>query len=286
MSEPTFPDSPVFTNPAAVPVVENQNPTAVDLTQAPGQVGGVNQTYTLTSTAGTEAVQQVVLSGEGNRLNISGGAANVAALDGGAIVESAPLLGANGQVLPDATKNINLSAGDNFNGQTINTVATVQGNAPGQQVSITEAAGGQLGQIVQADGSVVQGYAFYASGGSGNDNISGSGLSDFIRGGDGDDVVNAGGGNDLVRGGSGSDDLTLGQGQDTLYFTLDQIDGSIDTLRDFTRGEDIISLDRTVSFQIVNGGQSIIFTTADGQTATLNSSNGVLFTNDDIRFLG
>ena len=286
MSEPILPPSQIFSNPASIPVAEGQDPAAVNLTAAPGTLGGVNQTFTLTSTAGTPAVQQVVLTGPGNRVNISGGAADVNALGGGAIIESAPLLDADGKVIPDATKNIKLTAGDDFNGVPINIAETVQGNTPGQQESIADAAGGQLGEVVQADGSVVRGFAFYASGGSGADNIQGSGLSDFVRGGDGDDVVDAGGGNDLVRGGSGSDDITLGEGRDSLYFTLDQIDGSIDTLRDFTSGEDLIALDRSISFEIVNGGQSIIFTTATGQTARLDSANGVIFTDNDIRFLG
>lgn len=287
MSEPIFPDSPVISNPASVPVAEDLNPTAVDLTQAPGTIGGTNQVYTLTSTAGTSKVQQAVLTGEGNRLNISGGAAVVNALDGGLIVESSPLLNANGQVISDDSKYIKFTAGTTFNGSSINTSETVQGNAPGQQFSISQAAGGQLGEIVQSDGSVVKGFAFYGSGGSGNDSLEGSGLSDFLRGGAGDDLINANGGNDLVRGGAGSDDITLGLGQDTLYYTLDQIDGSIDTLRDFTRGQDVITVDRgNITFRIENGGSSIVFTANNGQTATLNSIGGDLFTTNDIRFLG
>jgi Ca2+-binding RTX toxin-like protein len=285
VSEPIFTDSTVFTNPADVPVATGQNPSAVNLTEAPGTIGGIDQTYTLSPTTGSQ-VQQVVLTGSGNRLNVSTGAANINALEGGLIVESTPLMNASGRVIEDSTKNIMFGAGDNFNGSGINTSVIVQGNTLGQNVSIARAAGGQLGEIRQGDGTTTRGFAFYGSGGSGNDNLQGSGLSDFLRGGDGKDTINANGGNDLVRGGAGSDTITLGQGQDTLYYTLDQIDGSIDSLKDFTRGQDTISLDRGINFRIANGGQSIIFTSSNGQSTTLNSTNGVLFTQNDIRFLG
>jgi Ca2+-binding RTX toxin-like protein len=288
VSEPiAVTDSPVFANPAEVPIATGQDPGSVNLTQAPGTIGGTDQTYTLAPTTGSQA-QQVVLTGSGNRLNVSAGAANINALEGGLIVETTPLMNASGRVIEDSTKNIMFSAGDTFNGASVDTSVIVQGNTPGQNFSIARAAGGQFGEIRQSDGTTRPGFAFYGSGGSGDDNLQGSGLSDFLRGGDGKDTINANGGNDLVRGGTGSDTITLGEGQDTLYYTLDQIDGSIDSLKDFTRGQDTISFDIGISYRFANGGQSIVFT-ANGQSTTLNSDNRVAFTQSDIReirFLG
>lgn len=279
MSEPTFPDSPVFTDPASVPPIEGQDPNAIDATAGPGKLGGVGNPYT-TVPAQEGQVQQVVLSGQGNRLNLNTGAAYVNVTGGGSILESVALVDENGNVIEDEGKYIKLTAGDNYNGATVNTQAAVSGDTPGSEATIEEVAGGQIPE---------GGFAFYASGGSGNDAFIGSGLSDFIRGGGGDDTINAGGGDDLVRGGSGSDDVFLGTGQDTLYFTLDQIDNSLDTVRDFTTGEDKISLAAGINYEIVDGGRSIVFTYESGGqtfTSTLTSTGDTLFTDDDIVFLG
>lgn len=310
VSEPTFPSNPVFENPLSVPVATGQNPAAVNLTNpGGGRIGGIGQLFTLTSTFGTTEVQNVVLTGESNRLNVDAGAANITAISGGQIIESAPLLSASGTVIKDAPKNINLTTqvdpatGVNlpFNGVGVSLDAEVQGNLPtAPDISIRAAAGGQTGTFIARDGTVQRGFAFYASGGTGDDQISGSGESDFLRGGTGNDFINANGGNDLVRGGAGADTIFLGTGQDTLYYTLDQIDGSIDILRDFSRtgtNQDVITYGANISAQIINGGQSIVFTALSGSlqgaTTTLTSRNaddtgfGVLFTDSDvIRFLG
>jgi len=84
----------------------------------------------------------------------------------------------------------------------------------------------------------INGVYFNSSGG--NDNLTGSDFNDFIRAGAGDDIINAGDGDDLVRGGSGSDRITLGAGRDIVYYTIDQLDGSTDTITDFNSAEDEI----------------------------------------------
>lgn len=109
VSEPTFPTTPVFTDPLSVPVATGQNPSAVNLTSpGGGRIGGIGQLFTLTSTLGTTEVQNVVLTGESNRLNVQGGAANITATSGGQIIEAKPLL-VDGTVIKDAPKNINLT---------------------------------------------------------------------------------------------------------------------------------------------------------------------------------
>ena len=71
-------------------------------------------------------------------------------------------------------------------------------------------------------------------GGEGNDTIFGGGSADTLDGGEGDDVL---------RGGTGADTLTGGDGNDTFEFFAEDIEPTIvDTITDFTKGEDTIRL--------------------------------------------
>ena len=89
----------VFTNPSNVPFLpDKSNPSAVVATAASGvQVGGgptpsnpdiAPSTYTTVAAPAGQTVQLVV-SGSGTRVNVAPGAANIRAVGGGAIVESA-----------------------------------------------------------------------------------------------------------------------------------------------------------------------------------------------------
>lgn len=267
----------VFADPtlvAAPPV--NTDPARVDAT-APVQVGGSGQTWA-TVAAGAGQTAQVVLSGEGNRLNLGTGAAQVNAIGAGAIIESVQLVNSANQVIPDSGKTINLNA-EGFNpalAAPVNTTATVSGDTPGTTVSIAAAAGNLTPST---------GFLFYAHGGSGNDFIEGSGYSDFIRGGAGNDTINAGGGNDLVRGGAGSDRITLGAGNDTLFYTIDQIGaGFVDTVTDFASGDSVrVAQGQGITFSLSTDGTTITFT-AGGISSLLTRSSGV-FQLTDINFV-
>jgi len=265
----------VFVNPTLVaPAPVNTDPARVDAT-APVQVGGSGQTWT-TVAAGSTQTAQVVVSGEGNRLNLGTGAAQVIAIGAGTIIESVQLVNSANQVVPDSGKTINLNA-EGFNptlAAPVNTTATVSGDTPGTTVSIAAAAGNLTPST---------GFLFYAHGGTGNDFIEGSGYSDFIRGGAGNDTINAGGGNDLVRGGAGSDRITLGAGNDTLFYTIDQIGaGFVDTVTDFTAGDSVrVAQGQGITFSLSTNGTTITFT-AGGITSQLISTSGV-FT--DVNFL-
>lgn len=63
--------------------------------------------------------------------------------------------------------------------------------------------------------------------------------SDILQGHDGNDVIEAGSGDDILRDGQGGDVLTGGAGADLFIISSD---GAIDTIRDFTVGEDKIDL--------------------------------------------
>ncbi len=75
-----------------------------------------------------------------------------------------------------------------------------------------------------------------ATGGSGNDIITGNDLANVLIGNGGNDTINGAGGNDTINGGAGVDILTGGAGDDTIYFdsldNLTLLDGGVgfDTL--------------------------------------------------------
>jgi Ca2+-binding RTX toxin-like protein len=63
-----------------------------------------------------------------------------------------------------------------------------------------------------------------ATGGSGNDTITGNDLANILLGNGGNDTINGAGGNDTINGGTGVDILIGGTGNDTIYFdSLDNL---------------------------------------------------------------
>jgi Ca2+-binding RTX toxin-like protein len=256
--------SPVFSNPVAVAApAAGTNPLAVTATSTPVQVGGVGVTYATVAAAAGQT-QQVVLSGAATRLNLAQGAAKVQVIGGGNIVEAA-------QTANDSSKVISL--GDNtvaYNGVTVDTAKTVAGNSGSSPVSVATAAGNQ---------GPAAGFAYYAHGGTGADQIEGSSQSDFIRGGAGNDNINGFGGNDLIRGGAGSDTIALGTGADTVYYTVDQIDGSTDTITDFTTGTDKIAVDRSQVASTASitglGTNTVVLNGASGRVTVVSQNNAI-----------
>ena len=75
----------------------------------------------------------------------------------------------------------------------------------------------------------------YFNSAAGNDKIIGSQFNDFIRAGSGDDFIDAKDGDDLIRGGSGQDIMSGGLGADSFLYTFDQIDNSLDIIKDFNQ---------------------------------------------------
>ena len=63
-----------------------------------------------------------------------------------------------------------------------------------------------------------------ATGGSGNDIITGNDLANVLIGNGGNDTINGAGGNDTINGGAGVDILNGGAGDDTIYFDSRQSD--------------------------------------------------------------
>ncbi len=270
----------IFTTPLSVPVAPaGTNANSVDATSPGGlQLGGEGTTYSTTNFAA--APQNVVLTGDGNRLNVGGGAANVAVLGGGQIVESTQFLGADSGKLFSIDLGGDSAEAANASNTlaTVDVAATVSGNSVGETVSIADAAGGMTLPTTN----------FYIHGGTGNDTIVGSFLNDFLRGGAGDDTIASYAGNDIVRGGSGSDFIQFGAdgaNSDTLYYTTDQVvNGDADTIDQFQTGSDRIVFDNTVDSTVVfsGGDDSSGYTTITFTSGTQSSQLSVVGTSSKI----
>ena len=98
--------------------------------------------------------------------------------------------------------------------------------------------GGDGDDILDASASNVK---IYADGGAGNDTLIGGSGDDLLIGGDGSDLLIGGGGNDTLIGGNGLD----GFGFDSNA-AFNPIDIGANTISNFTQGEDLVVLDKTV----------------------------------------
>ena len=72
----------------------------------------------------------------------------------------------------------------------------------------------------------------------GSDTLKGRGGDDILKGGRGKDVLKGGSGDDILKGGKGRDTLKGGADADIFIFNQDKVD----TVMDFTVGEDLIKL--------------------------------------------
>ncbi len=122
-----------------------------------------------------------------------------------------------------------------------------------------------------AGGDVIRGGSGddYISGGAGDDNLFGGAGSDTIVGGGGNDVLRGGGGDDILVAGSGSDTLVGSGGADVFRFGKDAAQ-DLDTIADFTPGEDIIEIKRAL---LPGSGLSGTLTAADFATVTTLGSS-------------
>ncbi|KLU80704.1 Ig-like domain-containing protein [Aliivibrio fischeri] len=75
-----------------------------------------------------------------------------------------------------------------------------------------------------------------------NHSLSGSTNNDLVIGSDEDDVIFAHQGNDILIGGLGDDILVGGIGDDIFKWVDQGADSGIDTIKDFTKGEDLIDI--------------------------------------------
>jgi Ca2+-binding RTX toxin-like protein len=99
-------------------------------------------------------------------------------------------------------------------------------------------------------------------GGMESDQLYGSGGNDTVMGNDGDDnlfgeagndIIKGGAGDDVIIGGTGADNMTGGTGSDTFVVPLDNFDGSLDSIQDFTLEED------TILFQGIGSSANVAY---------------------------
>lgn len=135
-------------------------------------------------------------------------------------------------------------------------------------------------------------FNFYINTGAGNDQIKGTVGNDFIRAGAGNDVVNSGAGNDVVRLGTGTDEVTLGTGEDVVYFTVDQLETSVEqtkTITDFDSGVDAIQinadLEGRLSIERLSADEVRLVLSGDTTGITKIISAGDDIADDDIEFV-
>jgi len=122
-----------------------------------------------------------------------------------------------------------------------------------------------------------------------NENGTGTGASELFKGGAGDDIWDAGGGDDTLMSGYGSDDMFGGDGSDVFVYKTDLIEGEVDTIQDFTVGEDKIHLQGDL-FQLdaLVGGEIDDITFCIGVQATTaehriiyDNVQGILYYDED-----
>lgn len=97
------------------------------------------------------------------------------------------------------------------------------------------------------------------SGAGGDDTISGQGGADTILGGAGVDTIDGGTGSDSITGGLGADVMSGGSGADTyIWEAIDILSGAVDTITDFTVGEnDVLNLANLLTSFNPGGGDVI-----------------------------
>jgi serralysin len=137
------------------------------------------------------------------------------------------------------------------------------------------------------------------NGGDGNDQLQGLGGNDTLWGGAGNDILNGGIGNDSLWGGLGDDILTGGVGNDQYLFQSDSVFATslgVDYITDFEAGIDQIVLSKTTFNAITNTvGQALTdfavvsddeFVNASNARIVFSQGTGSLFYNQDGSILG
>ncbi|QYX34214.1 M10 family metallopeptidase C-terminal domain-containing protein [Sphaerospermopsis torques-reginae ITEP-024] len=138
-----------------------------------------------------------------------------------------------------------------------------------------------------------------ATGGSGNDRLTGNTLDNLLIGGDGNDQLQGLAGNDTLWGGLGDDILGGGLGNDQYRFQGNGVFGSglgVDYITQFDQGQDKIALSKT-TFNAITNNVGETFTdfgvvtdddlvNANAARIVYSQSTGSLFYNQDGNILG
>jgi len=124
-----------------------------------------------------------------------------------------------------------------------------------------------------------------ATGGSGNDSLTGSATANLLDGGAGNDAILAGGGNDIIIGGAGDDIMNGGAGADNFVFNAGFGHDTITTFGD--TGTDQDTLDFSVSvFANFAAVQAASHQVGTDVHIDVNGATGIVLTNVTLANLG
>ena len=134
----------------------------------------------------------------------------------------------------DTFKAANVLANDQVDGGTGGETIgdTADYSAASAAVTINLVAGTAVGTSV---GSDVITHFENATGGAGNDTISGTANANILSGGDGNDTITGGGGDNTIHGGAGSDVAIFSGNRSDYTITWD---GNVGTVQDTVGGRD------------------------------------------------
>jgi len=90
----------------------------------------------------------------------------------------------------------------------------------------------------------------------------------------GNDIVIGGGGNDVIYGGGGNNFLFGGDGEDIFALRLADMDGGLNYIADFTRGEDILRFDDLFSNQSSDMDKLLANVAWDSNSQSFKGSDG------------
>ncbi|MES2606797.1 MAG: calcium-binding protein, partial [Pseudomonadota bacterium] len=116
-------------------------------------------------------------------------------------------------------------------------------------------------------------------GSSDPDNLIGGRFDDLLEGHVGNDTLVGGGGDDDLVGGNGNDSLTGGDGEDYFFFDVAPAADNVDTITDFSLGDDALILLRDSFPSLLEGDLSSTYFRSGNGLVTANDSSAYLIYN-------
>ncbi len=203
---------------------------------------------TVNLSGATDSNKFTVLT-NGSTLNLSGVAQKVDLTLKGAAVTNLNLQSSKGDADPLLPNTVTQLKADGNLTLTINTANTVNNNGNtvfNDRDLVLAAPTLTEGSVFNLNANVTPATAFTAkltaTGGAGNDSLTGGGGNDSLTGGAGNDSLTGGAGSDSLTGGAGNDIFGYTALADSNAGTLIGANLTFDTITDFTKGQDKISV--------------------------------------------